>query len=620
MAASEYYEHTTYPAQGAAGSSAAARAEFEAVETGFGKLPDIAGNGNKAVVVNAGGTALTVAAGAPLLSSDIGTTVQAYDADLTTLGAGGTSARSFLGLAIGTDVQAYDADLTTWAGVTPGTGVATALAINVGTAGAPVVNGGALGTPSGGTLTNATGLPAAGVTGTALVAADIGTTVQAYDADLTTWAGVTPGANVGTALAVAVGSAGAFVTFNGAGGTPSSLTGTNITGTAAGLTAGNVTTNANLTGHVTSTGNAAVLGSFTHAQLNTAVSDANVAAAGANGDITSLTALASINGGQIGGLRNRIINGGLLVVQRGAVALSATANTTFFADRWTVQADGGSGLGGNGATTANPGYVSGVFGGALGANWTTATMRFQTRLEAKDTIGLSQTTTSITVSGKVLHMVGSTRTMQIVLSKPTTTADTFSALTTLYTSSTFTVADSTITSFSKTFTLSPADAALGLHVSIEDTATSTASAKNFGVGDLQLEVGSVATPFETRPYGLELALCQRYYYRIAPGASNATLGTAITLSATSVNIATQFPQQMRSTPTALEQDGTATDYDVLFGVTPTTCSAVPSHANANVWFARASFTVASGLTEGKVGICRCATGTTAGYLGWSAEL
>jgi len=48
-----------------------------------------------------------------------------------------------------------------------GTGVATALAVNVGTAGAPVVNGGALGTPSGGTATNLTGLPlSTGVTGT----------------------------------------------------------------------------------------------------------------------------------------------------------------------------------------------------------------------------------------------------------------------------------------------------------------------------------------------------------------------------------------------------------------------------------------------------------------------
>jgi len=36
----------------------------------------------------------------------------------------------------------------------------------------------------------------------------IGTNVQAYDADLTTWAGITPGANVGTALAIAAGSSG----------------------------------------------------------------------------------------------------------------------------------------------------------------------------------------------------------------------------------------------------------------------------------------------------------------------------------------------------------------------------------------------------------------------------
>lgn len=48
-----------------------------------------------------------------------------------------------------------------------GTGVVTALQVNVGSAGAVVVNGGALGTPSSGTLTNATGLPIdAGTTGT----------------------------------------------------------------------------------------------------------------------------------------------------------------------------------------------------------------------------------------------------------------------------------------------------------------------------------------------------------------------------------------------------------------------------------------------------------------------
>ena len=42
-------------------------------------------------------------------------------------------------------------------------------------------------------------------------------------------------------------------------GTPSALVGTSITGTASGLTAGNVTTNANLTGDVTSSGNATTI-------------------------------------------------------------------------------------------------------------------------------------------------------------------------------------------------------------------------------------------------------------------------------------------------------------------------------------------------------------------------
>lgn len=55
--------------------------------------------------------------------------------------------------------------------ITFGTGVETALGVNVGSAGSIVVNGGALGTPSSGTLTNATGLPiVAGTTGTLSVA------------------------------------------------------------------------------------------------------------------------------------------------------------------------------------------------------------------------------------------------------------------------------------------------------------------------------------------------------------------------------------------------------------------------------------------------------------------
>lgn len=55
----------------------------------------------------------------------------------------------------------------------------------------------------------------------------------------------------------------------------------------------------------------------------------------------------------------------------------------------------------------------------------------------------------------------------------------------------------------------------GLEIFLMGDSTNTNNNnKSFDIKEVQLELGSVATPFEHRSYGEELALCQRYYYRI----------------------------------------------------------------------------------------------------------
>jgi hypothetical protein len=64
----------------------------------------------------------------------------------------------------------------------------------------------------------------------------------------------------------------------------------------------------------------------------------------------------------------------------------------------------------------------------------------------------------------------------------------------------------------------------------------------FAITGVQLEVGSVATPFEHRPYGTELALCQRYYQQEFFGSGRFD-------SPTVVQIYGRFAVPMRAAPT-----------------------------------------------------------------------
>jgi hypothetical protein len=135
---------------------------------------------------------------------------------------------------------------------------------------------------------------------------------------------------------------------------------------------------------------------------------------------------------------------------------------------------------------------------------------------------------------------------------------------------------------------------------------------------VQLEVGSVATPFERRPYGTELSLCQRYYYKAQITGAGSFFGTGVAYSTTSANVFIPFPVPLRTRPTALSTSGTAGDYRVFRQGTNVTCSAVPTFDEGDTFAANASFPVSSGLTAGEAIMGRSVN--TSAFLAWSAEL
>ena len=79
----------------------------------------------------------------------------------------------------------------------------------------------------------------------------------------------------------------------------------------------------------------------------------------------------------------------------------------------------------------------------------------------------------------------------------------------------------------------------------------TAGASTFDLTGVQLEVGSQATAFEHRSFGEELALCQRYYYRWTAGSVNRYVWMGQSYSTTTCfGIIRQLPVTMRAVPTS----------------------------------------------------------------------
>ena len=91
---------------------------------------------------------------------------------------------------------------------------------------------------------------------------------------------------------------------------------------------------------------------------------------------------------------------------------------------------------------------------------------------------------------------------------------------------------------------------------------------------LQLERGAVATPFEVRPIGTELALCQRYCTKFGGGSTNDAFGSGFAAGTSSYHFV-PLPVPMRGTPTLILY-GTASDINVTTVAVAAACNGTPT--------------------------------------------
>jgi hypothetical protein len=152
--------------------------------------------------------------------------------------------------------------------------------------------------------------------------------------------------------------------------------------------------------------------------------------------------------------------------------------------------------------------------------------------------------------------------------------------------------------------------------------TGTAGANDyFEVTGVQLEIGSVATPFQTATGTIqgELAACQRYYIRFNASSVYTFFCNGNAYNTTQATCILPLPVTLRTAPSSIETTGTASNYRLTNGATATACNSVPALDQAATQSLAINFYVASGLTAGQA-INASANNTASAYIGVSAEL
>lgn len=209
---------------------------------------------------------------------------------------------------------------------------------------------------------------------------------------------------------------------------------------------------------------------------------------GTNASWTNTIVATSLNGGPLAGLRNCVINGAFSVNQRAYVSGAATTAGQYTLDRWKVTGTGGVTF----STTANKTTVTIPSG--------------QTLQQVVEGLNLQTGTYVLSWEGTAQGRIGG----------------------------------------------GSYGASGAVTASITGGTNTTIEFNTGTVTNVQLELGTVATPFEQRPYGLELSLCQRYL----PVLSNdGYYGAGLSTSATLGYAIVPWQVQPRIAPTGLTATG-----------------------------------------------------------------
>jgi hypothetical protein len=348
--------------------------------------------------------------------------------------------------------------------------------------------------------------------------------------------------------------------------------------------------------------------------------------------------------------RNMVINGASTVSQRYGTTSTTISGTApqFVVDRFVVQTNVGGGTQSHQQVADAPAgfyYSQKVTSGTGGGNPGTAFARYRTTLEWQDVIpqsgfgtsGAKQLVLSFYVKSSLTGTFGVavqsyTNTRNIVNTYTINSANTWERKTVVITAD----------------TNNAWVASTGVHMEIgwdlgEGTGRSTGTLNTWGAGlsgygynsgvkfftqasatwqitGVQLEVGPVATPFEHRSVGDELARCQRYYYQVGPLQSDIFGQGRTDNDNVNMYVLVHYPVTMRSAPATLTTTGNAGNYDVRRDTTKG-CSAVPTiHAASSTHLAQINCQSSSHGWGTASPMQLQADGGGSAFLGFSAEL